>query len=158
VSIDQFHRGVLSQSCPTERQLEFYNSNLNGFSGTDKNEENLIATLVLGLYKARDWSVPHKFRKVFFAVPKSHEAWVLGTINTTLREAVLGQKAILSPKMYQGLREGVKNAVSNLSIGCRVLNISEPSEWIAYGFSKDESVTPEWIRAKLYTPPCDASP
>lgn len=148
--ISAFHNSLL-QAKPSDTQKAFYESGLNGFAGSDQDSEKFIATLMKALYSTRwDNGSQKPWTTVVLAVPKNLEPWALGLINNTMVDVVKRNKAIHSQKVMDILKESIRESISKLVIGSRVLAIAEPKDWVAFGF-EDDSKTPEWIRNKLYT-------
>ncbi len=140
-----FHRKLLLQEA-TPLQIELYDSGLSGFSGGEEDVEKLTAVFVLGIHKTFE-GLSNRFQNVTFAVPRSHDAWAISVMNSRLKEALHRHKAE-NQKLHQALKTTLHQALTNLKIGGRVLNIDEPAVWVSYGFPKSPP-TPEWLSKKL---------
>ncbi len=130
-----------------------------GFSGNEKNLEQIEAVAILGIaqtWKEEGDTDPHQ---VLFFVPSAAEmAWCLETLRgmarrffQTLKEKPVSSNAKIAAaktikELYDHLQIGVRNPFEEEEIH------QEPPRWVAYGYKDTDVSTPLWLRQKLLTP------
>lgn len=142
-----FHKKLLLKEA-TPLQNDLYASGLLGFSGDGEQDvEKLTAVFVLGIHKTFE-GLTNRFQNVTFAIPRAHDAWAVSVMNDQLKQALAEHRSVSKPDSYKKLKTTLHQALTNLSIGGRVINIDEPTVWVGYGFPKSPP-TPEWLSKKL---------
>lgn len=220
VSVSEFYK-ALTLKAPSVAQLKLFDSGMCGVSTNERDEEQAIAVLVLGLHKSRNrnhldawyaerqklieakvseedvfehfgnprqssknrvgpvqvWRAltnssqfkainamekqfgitpppasidasKNEFNPVIFAVPRTHEKWMMKVVQDFLKGCLNTHKKGC-PNHYTQVKKGLSQALPNLRIGQKVFTLpGEPEHWVSFGFPK-EPPTPEWMRSKL---------
>jgi hypothetical protein len=143
-----FHLKLIG-SDPTPEQLQLYEASAtkHGFANEKPDRDRFVATFVLGLHLTFDPD-SGRSRSVPFAVPQALDQWVIDAINDLLVKIKAQRKDIPKEERIRGNKR-IAEAITCLEIGSRVFSVaSEPSRWVAFGFTRD-MYAPPWLKDGL---------
>lgn len=142
----RIHRGITGQdSEEAHEQLYRAYPTLRGYASSALNLPYLQATIVLGLSQTYMLH-PERMTKTAFLVSPTAEKWALEQLDLILREIFdqCRQTGNLRVAQYLGA------ALKHFLIGNRILQIEEPTRWVAFGFDLDMPL-PDWMKDSLLT-------
>lgn len=128
---------------PTDQHLKLYTAyadrDVRGFWGTG-NTEVFLGTLVLAL--SQTIGLSGEKQRVVMAMPKGRINWATGQTKEVAKYVFRCRK---------GERDAIlvlRDAFRQLAMASRILQITEPERWVAFGFEKGTTLPP-WAPKKL---------
>ncbi len=132
---------------PDEEQERLYRAypTCRGYADAAQNRSHFQATFVLGFAQTYCIS-PERLTRAALLISPVTEKWALDQLDCILGEIFARCRKEVNVTVAQQLR----NALENLIIGNRILQMEEPVRWAAYGFDLDMPL-PDWMRGALLT-------